>query len=80
MDVQTARSELKTFIEAEKATFLAHPGFGKLEESICAKVDHVVMQLWNRNGGFNNQGFALLAVGGYGRHARVPVPSQGYRR
>ena len=72
MDVQTARTELKSFIEAEKAAFLAKPGFGPLEETICRKVDDVVLQLWNRNGGLDVPGFALLAVGGYGRGTLHP--------
>jgi len=72
MDVQAARAELKSFIEAEKTAFLNHPGFGPLEETICRKVDDVVLQLWNRIGGLNVPGFALLAVGGYGRGTLHP--------
>ena len=72
MDVQAARAELKAFIEAEKATFLAHPGFGPLEETICRKVDEVVLQLWNTDGGLDVPGFALIAVGGYGRGTLHP--------
>jgi [protein-PII] uridylyltransferase len=72
MDVQAARAELKAFIEAEKTAFLAHPGFGKLEETICCKVDDVVTRLWNQNGGLDVPGFALLAVGGYGRGTLHP--------
>ena len=72
MDSQTARTELKTFIEAEKAAFLAHPAFGPLEETVCRKVDSVILQLWNRNGGLDVPGFALFAVGGYGRGTLHP--------
>ena len=42
MDVQAARTELKSFIEAEMAAFLSQPGYGSLEETICHKVDDVV--------------------------------------
>src|SRR5436189_49590 len=69
MDVQAARTELKSFIDAEKTAFLARPGFGPLEETICRKVDDVVTQLWNRNGGFDVPGFALIAIGGNGATA-----------
>ena len=72
MDVQTARAELKTFVDAEKTAFLANPGFGNLEERICSKVDDVVTQLWNQNGGLDVPGFGLLAVGGYGRGTLHP--------
>jgi len=72
MDVQAARAELKSFIDAEKMAFLARPGFGPLEETICRKVDDVVMQLWNRNGGFEVPSFALIAIGGYGRGTLHP--------
>ena len=72
MDVQAARTELKSFIEAEKAAFLAKPGFGTLEETICRKVDDVVLQLWDRIGGLDVPGFALIAVGGYGRGTLHP--------
>ncbi|HLQ76143.1 MAG TPA: HD domain-containing protein, partial [Terriglobia bacterium] len=72
MDAQTARVELKSFIETEKAAFLTHPGFGPLEETICRKVDDVVLQLWKRIGGLDVPGFALLAVGGYGRGTLHP--------
>ena len=72
MDAQAARTELKSFIESEKAAFLAHPGYGSLEETICRKVDDVVLQLWNRTGGLDVPGFALMAVGGYGRGTLHP--------
>src|SRR5688572_17386219 len=72
MDLQTARTELKTFLDKEKSDFLNQPGFAPLEESICRKVDEVVLQVWNRSGGLNSKNFALLAIGGYGRRTLHP--------
>ena len=72
MDVQTARTELKAFLDKEKAAFLENPGFFPLEETICRKVDEVVTRLWNRSGGLSAGGFALIAIGGYGRRTLHP--------
>ena len=72
MDLQTARTELKTFMEREKTGFLDKPGFGPLEETICHKVDEIVVQVWARTGKLEAKGFALLAIGGYGRRTLHP--------
>jgi len=72
MDLQTARSELKTFMEKEKAAFLDKPGFAPLEETICQKVDEIVLQVWARTGKLSTKGFALMAIGGYGRRTLHP--------
>jgi [protein-PII] uridylyltransferase len=72
MDLQTARTELKTFMEKEKAAFLHKPGFGPLEETICQKVDEIVLQIWAGTGKLSAKGFALMAIGGYGRRTLHP--------
>jgi [protein-PII] uridylyltransferase len=72
MDLQTARTELKTFMEKEKAAFLDRPGFAPLEETICRKVDDIVLQIWSRNANLGAKGFALMAIGGYGRGTLHP--------
>lgn len=72
MDVQTARTELKSFLDKEKAAFLGKPGFAPLEEVICRKVDDVVLQLWNSSRRLDAKGFALFAIGGYGRKTLHP--------
>ena len=72
MNVQEARAELKTFLETQKTDFLAKPGFASLERRICQKVDEVVTQLWKTVIPENVQGFALLAIGGYGRGTLHP--------
>jgi [protein-PII] uridylyltransferase len=72
MDLQTARTELKTFLDREKAGFLDKPGFGPLEETICQKVDEIVLQLWAATGKLGAKGFALMAIGGYGRRTLHP--------
>src|SRR4051812_3825895 len=72
MDLQTARSELKSFMEKEKAAFVEKPGFAPLEETICRKVDDIALQLWSHAGNVNGKGFALMAIGGYGRRTLHP--------
>ena len=65
MDLLTARTELKTFLETEKNAFLEKPGFAPLEETICRKVDDIVLQIWGQTERLNTKGFALLAIGGF---------------
>jgi [protein-PII] uridylyltransferase len=72
MDLMAARTELKAFLDREKSEFLSNPGFFPLEESICRKVDEVVLQIWKSSGRLDVKGFALLAIGGYGRRTLHP--------
>ncbi len=72
MDLVAARTELKAFLETEKAAFLEKPGFAPLEETICRKVDDIVLQVWSQNDLLKTKGFALLAIGGYGRRTLHP--------
>src|SRR5262245_26096067 len=72
MNLQLARSELKTFLAAYKTDFLAHPGFEPIERRICQKVDEVVTELWKTVIPEGAKDFALLAIGGYGRGALHP--------
>jgi [protein-PII] uridylyltransferase len=72
MDLQTARTELKTFLDKEKSTFLNQPGFTSLEDAICRKVDDIVLQIWSESDFVRSKGFALLAIGGYGRKTLHP--------
>jgi [protein-PII] uridylyltransferase len=72
MELQSARAELKSFLEKQKTEFLDNPGFGPLEQTICRKVDEVVLQMWSRVANLTQRGFALFAIGGYGRGALHP--------
>src|SRR6185436_19849697 len=72
MDLQTARTELKTFMDREKSGFLSKPGFAPLEETICQKVDEIVLQIWAGTDKLGAKGFALMAIGGYGRRTLHP--------
>src|SRR5206468_10009717 len=72
MDLQTARGELKAFVDKHKTDFLDNPGFAPLEEAICRKVDEVVLRLWQNAARPLHKGFALLAIGGYGRGGLHP--------
>ena len=72
MDLMAARTELKAFLEHEKAAFLEKPVFAPLEETICRKVDDIVLQIWGQSERLNAKGFALLAIGGYGRRTLHP--------
>jgi [protein-PII] uridylyltransferase len=71
MELQSARSALKTYIDAEKAAFLESPGFMPIEENICRKVDEIVLGIC-KSAITNDRGFALLAIGGYGRGTLHP--------
>jgi [protein-PII] uridylyltransferase len=68
----TARAELKTFLDQQRADFIEKPGFAPLEETICRKVDDIVLQIWAQNDRAKAKGFALLAIGGYGRRTLHP--------
>ena len=72
MDLVTARTELKGFLEKQRSEFVEKPGFAPLEETICRKVDDIVLQIWGRNDRSTTKGFALLAIGGYGRRTLHP--------
>jgi [protein-PII] uridylyltransferase len=72
MDLLTARTELKAFLDNERAAFLQKPGFAPLEETICRKVDDIVLQVWSTSDRLATKGFALLAIGGYGRQTLHP--------
>jgi [protein-PII] uridylyltransferase len=72
MDLQTARGELKSFLVAQKAEFLENPGFTPLERAICRKVDNIVLRMWEAAANLRTKGFALFAIGGYGRGALHP--------
>jgi [protein-PII] uridylyltransferase len=71
MDVQSARSALKTYLESERAAFLENPGFMPIEERICGRVDEVVLGIC-QPAISDAKGFALLAIGGYGRGTLHP--------
>ena len=72
MNLQTARTELKTFMDGYKTEFLAKPGFVPLERRICQKVDEVVIEMSKSAIPANATNFALLAIGGYGRGTLHP--------
>jgi len=72
MDLQAARSELKSFIEKQKSDFLGNPSFTALEKTICNKVDEVVLEIWRGTPSLATRGFALFAIGGYGRGGLHP--------
>jgi hypothetical protein len=63
---------LKGFLEKQRSEFVEKPGFAPLEETICRKVDDIVIQIWGQNDRSNAKGFALLAIGGYGRRTLHP--------
>jgi [protein-PII] uridylyltransferase len=72
MDLMTARAELRGFLDKQRAEFVDKPGFAPLEETICRKVDDIVVQIWGKNDRASTKGFALLAIGGYGRRTLHP--------
>jgi [protein-PII] uridylyltransferase len=72
MDLMTARAELKGFLDKQRAEFVDKPGFAPIEETICRKVDDIVVQIWGKNDRASTKGFALLAIGGYGRRTLHP--------
>src|SRR4030095_16213918 len=72
MDLMTARAELKSFLDLQRAEFVEKPGFAPLEETICHKVDEIVLQIWGKNDRAKAKGFALLAIGAYGRRTLHP--------
>src|SRR5262249_36584084 len=72
MSLQAARVELKTFLEAQKANFLARPTYEPIELLICQKVDEVVTEVWRSVIPEHADSFALMAVGGYGRGTLHP--------
>ncbi len=72
METQQARAELKTYLNECKSDFLAKPGFAPIEHRICQKVDEVVTALWRTVLPEQTSGFALMAIGGYGRGALHP--------
>jgi len=72
MDVQAARGELKSFVEKQKSDFLENPSFSALEKTICKKVDDVVLGIWRSAPLLASRGFALFAIGGYGRGGLHP--------
>jgi [protein-PII] uridylyltransferase len=72
MDLMTARAELKSFLDQQRAEFVDKPGFAPVEEAICHKVDDIVLQIWGKNDRAKAKGFALLAIGGYGRRTLHP--------
>jgi len=72
MDVETARAELKAFLGKQREEFLEKPSFTPIERTICSKADEIVRQIWSSAGRPGGDGFALLAIGGYGRGTLHP--------
>jgi [protein-PII] uridylyltransferase len=61
----TTRTELNSFIESLKTEFLANPTAVRAEAIISVRIDELVRDLWDDRE--CPDGFALLAIGGYGR-------------
>src|ERR1051325_8227043 len=72
MDLQAAPRGLKSFLEKQKSDFLDNPSFRALEKTICDKVDEVVLEIWRGVPRLTSRGFALFAIGGYGRGGLHP--------
>jgi [protein-PII] uridylyltransferase len=61
----STRAELKSFMDDLQTQFMASPGRYAIEETISARIDTIIRDLWG--GRKAPTPFALLAVGGYGR-------------
>jgi [protein-PII] uridylyltransferase len=66
-----SRSEIRSFLDNLKVRFLETPGVIAVEKAISNKMDDVIHDLWRRSGRYSD-GFALFAVGGYGRETVHP--------
>src|SRR5437762_1454123 len=61
----TTRTELKSFVDELKDKFLADPNGIRVETIISERLDGVIRELWGERD--YPDGFALMAIGGYGR-------------
>lgn len=71
MGVITSRGEIRTFLENLKERFLETPSVLSVERSISNKMDEVIRGFWT-SADLPSGGFALFAVGGYGRETVHP--------
>src|ERR1041385_8438523 len=65
------RSEIRSFLDNLKVRFLETPSVIAVERSISRKMDQVIRGFWacaDRSA----EGFALFAIGGYGRETVHP--------
>jgi [protein-PII] uridylyltransferase len=67
----TTRAELQSFLDGLRARFLENPSVVAVERSISARMDRVIQTFWTE-AGLSSDGFALFAIGGYGRETVHP--------
>jgi [protein-PII] uridylyltransferase len=60
-----SRAELKGYVDDLKNQFFETPKAGLVEDAISAKIDEIIAEMWGDRR--IPQGFALFAIGGYGR-------------
>ena len=65
------RAEIRTFVDGLKRRFLENPSVIPVERAISNRMDAVIREMWKVSG-FGGDGFALFAVGGYGRETVHP--------
>jgi len=65
------RSEIRKFLDNLKTRFLETPSMIAVERAISNKMDEVIQGFWY-SGNRDSTGFALFAVGGYGRQTVHP--------
>ena len=61
----TTRTELKSFLDGLKNQFFENPSSTPVETTISAKIDGIIKDFWGDRQ--SPPGFALFAIGGYGR-------------
>jgi len=67
----TMRAEIRSFLDNLKARFMDAPSVVTVETYISHKMDDVIRGFWSASG-LPANGFALFAVGGYGRETVHP--------
>ena len=65
------RAEIKAFLDGLRARFLDTPSVFAVERAISNRMDDVIRGFWQECG-LAGGGFALFAIGGYGRETVHP--------
>jgi [protein-PII] uridylyltransferase len=69
--VTATRAEIRSFLDHLRTRFLENPSVVAVERTISNKMDTVIREFWQASGQ-TASGFALFAVGGYGRETVHP--------